>query len=114
MQYIYNFPELKPGIWAGNTEWFRTPTLFLKKLSAFPGLEQIVINGPLILYEELQASYKTNYGVPIVSREMIGPTLPPNTLSLYFVNYKSSVRQFEKDFEKTLGDYGEVLPLLVE
>jgi hypothetical protein len=111
MHYIYNFPEIKPKLWVGNMDWFRNQQLFQKKLSELHGVERIIINGPFFLYEELQEKFQTRSTLPILSREEVGPILPLNTLSLYFVENQNSMKQFTIDFHKRIGEYGEILSL---
>jgi hypothetical protein len=43
--YIYNFPELKPTIYAANIGWFREPTIMLKKISKLNIKEISLISG---------------------------------------------------------------------
>lgn len=111
MQYIYNFPELRPSVWAGNMDWFRNQKIFQKRVSELQGVERIVINGPFYVYKELQETFQTKCGLPIVSREEIGAALPSKTLALYFVEYPESLEQFTQDFGLQVGEYGKILPL---
>jgi hypothetical protein len=111
MQYIYNFPELRPSVWAGNMDWFRAQQTFQTKLSELQGVQRIVVNGPFYVYKELQDKFQTRCGLPIVPREEVGPCLPSNTLALYFVEYPTSLEQFTQDFGLQIGEYGKILPL---
>ena len=111
MQYIYNFPELQAEVWAGNMDWFRTPKLFQTKLSKLQGVERIIINGPIHTYKELQDSFQARTGLPILSRKEVGKSIPSKSLCLYFVDNIESKNQFILDFDKQIGEYGEILAI---
>jgi hypothetical protein len=100
--HIYEFPELKPGLRAGNIGWLREPTLFTKKLKGL-GVRRIVMQPPLELYQ--QALDRLN--LPVIGRS--GLDLETGDLVLYETDHTAGLAALAADFEVSLGPLGIIL-----
>lgn len=109
MSYIYQFPELKPGVRAGNMDWFRMPKLLGRKIAALGDVERVVVNGPMNVYENGQKKLTLETGLPVMSRIEVGDVLPAGTLSLYFTNWPTGGDAFKRDFGLIVGEYGKII-----
>jgi len=99
--YIYDFPELKPGLRVGNIGWLREPTLFTKKLKGL-GVRRIVLQPPLELYPQA-----LQLGLPVVERS--GLPLETGDLILYETVHVAGVAALTADFNVDLGPLGIIL-----
>lgn len=106
--YIYQFPEIRPGLRVGNMDWFRTPKLFSRKLAALGEIRQIVINGPINVYTDGIDRLQEIVGIPILAREEA--KLSERTLLLYYVDRPESLEAFTRDFGMKIVDYGKIVP----
>lgn len=106
--YIYQFPEIRPGLRVGNMDWFRTPKLFRRKLDALGGIDQIIINGPINRYTENIGHFQEILGIPILGREEA--KLSDRTLLLYYVDFPDSLEMFTQDFGMKIVEYGKIVP----
>lgn len=111
MLNICNFPELKPNLWAGNIDWFKTPKMFKTKLDRLQNVQQIVVNGSMLTYGEMPQKIREKCNLPVLERDEVGDVLPPYTLSLYFMDREDSLSQFTQDFGYKVEKYGKILPL---
>uniref|UniRef100_A0A6C0DR80 Uncharacterized protein n=1 Tax=viral metagenome TaxID=1070528 RepID=A0A6C0DR80_9ZZZZ len=97
--HIYELPELKPGLRAGNIGWLREPTLFTKKLKGL-GIQRIVIQPPLELYQDAVQ----RLGLSVIGRT--GQRLETGDLVLYETDHAAGLAALAADFDVSLGPLG--------
>lgn len=107
--YIYEFPELRPGIRAGNMDWLRTATLFKTKLDALKSVERVVVDDPCNIYGSLLQRVQDVCGIPVVNRRDASEPFSPGNLILYNLQREEGYKQFHADFGLCLGEYGKVI-----
>ena len=98
---IYEFPELKPGIRAGNIGWLRQPGLLIRKLKGL-GVRRIVIQPFLELYQ--QSLDRLDF--PVVGRSAAGLVLETGDVVLYETGHVAGLAALHADFGCSLESLG--------
>jgi len=104
--YIYDFPELRPGIYVCNIGWLRDIKTMLKKMPPITSISQVLVEPLLDSWTAGLDKLHACTGLPIVQLGPAGPVV--GSLVMYDTYSPESVAAFEKEFDCKLGDYGVI------
>jgi hypothetical protein len=102
--YIYDFPEMRPGIYVCNIGWLRDIKTMLKKMAPITSITQILVEPWLGSWSAGCDHLHKCAGLPITQMDDAGPVV--GALVMYDTRCPRSVAAFEKEFECKLGEYG--------
>jgi hypothetical protein len=104
--YIYDFPELRPGIYVCNIGWLRDIKTMLKKMPPITSISQVLVEPLLDSWAAGLDKLHACTGLPIGQMGPAGPV--GGSLVMYDTYSPESVAAFEKEFDCKLGDYGAI------
>ena len=104
--YIYDFPELRPGIYVCNIGWLRDIKTMLKKMAPITSIKQVLVEPSLDAWSAGCDHLHKCTGLPITQMNDTGPVV--GALVMYDTRCPRSVAAFEKEFDCKLGEYGKI------
>ena len=104
--YIYDFPELRPGIYVCNIGWLRDIKTMVKKMAPITSIKQVLVEPSLDAWSAGCDHLHKCTGLPITQMNDTGPVV--GALVMYDTRCPRSVAAFEKEFDCKLGEYGKI------
>ena len=105
--YIYDFPEIRPGIYVCNTDWLIEGRTILQRITTMKGVQQILIQPWMGSWETCLNYLKTKTELPIY--QLDESNLTTGSLVIYDPSSKNSVVAFEKEFGCSLSRDGSII-----
>jgi len=102
--YIYNFPELKPTIYAANIGWLRDPNLMIKKICKL-NINKIVIQPYIGLYDYAIESLMKKMYLPVYKLNDYNYDIN-NSLILFETDSELGRKEFKDFFGYEIGKFG--------
>jgi len=105
--HIYDFPELKPGVFVCNAGWLSEGIIIHKKIANIGVIKQILIHPWIGMWEMCIIHFKKKSDIPIY--QLDSREITPGSLVIYDNRDPRSVEAFEKEFNCKLGPLGEII-----
>lgn len=105
--FIYDFPQMRPGVWICNSTCLYEGKLIIKMINNI-GIGKVLIHPTIADYKASFFRLKKRKGLEVIQMtpDMI---ITPKSLLVYNINNVKSVEDFEKDFNCILSKYGEII-----
>jgi len=104
--YIYNFPELKPTIYAANIGWLRDPNIMIKKISKL-NINKIIIQPWIGSYTYALESLMKKMYLPIYKLNDYDYNYDiNNSLILFDTDDELGRKEFKDFFGYEIGKFG--------
>ena len=103
---MYEFPEIRPGVYVCNTGWISEGKVILKKINQIGVIKQILMHPPIKSWETCLDSIKLKTNLPVY--QLSETEITSGSLVIYDPRDPNSVLAFETEFNCKLGVYGEI------